>query len=163
MNKTKRVAVYGLLVALAFILSYVERLIPVPGIPGVKLGLANIVVLVALYKLGVKEAFSLAMIRILLVGFTFGNMFSMLYSLSGGILSCLTMILLKKSNHFSMTTVSISGGVMHNVGQILMAMFVLKTVQLYYYLPILMISGVVTGIVIGILGGMICARIHMQE
>ena len=163
MNKTKRVAVYGLLVALAFILSYVERLIPVPGIPGVKLGLANIVVLVALYKLGVKEAFSLAMIRILLVGFTFGNMFSMLYSLSGGILSCLTMILLKKSNHFSMTTVSISGGVMHNVGQILMAMFVLKTVQLYYYLPILMISGVGTGIVIGILGGMICARIHMQE
>lgn len=159
-NKTKRISTYGLLVALAFIFSYLETLIPINlGVPGIKLGLANIVVMIALYKMGPKEAFSLAIVRIVLSGFTFGNLMMMMYSLAGGLLSCTTMILLKKTQKFSMVGVSISGGVMHNVGQILMAIIVLDTVQLYYYLPVLIISGIVTGILIGILGAEIVKRL----
>ena len=159
-NKTKRISTYGLLVALAFIFSYIEALIPINlGVPGIKLGLANVVVMIALYKLGAKETFSLALVRVVLVAFTFGNLMMMMYSLAGSILSCIFMILLKKSNQFSMVGVSISGGVMHNVGQILMAIVVLDTVQLYYYLPVLIISGIVTGILIGILGAEIAKRL----
>ena len=159
-GKTTRIATYGLLVALAFIFSYIETLIPFNfGVPGIKLGLANIVVMIALYKLGFKEAFSLAIIRVVLVGFTFGNMFSILYSLSGGILSCLMMAFLKKADRFSMIGVSVVGGVMHNVGQILMAMIMLDTIQLYYYLPVLIIAGILTGILIGILGANIVKRL----
>lgn len=159
-NKTKRISTYGLLVALAFIFSYIEALVPINSpVPGIKLGLANIVVMIALYKLGAKEAFSIALIRVVLVGFTFGNLMMMMYSLAGSILSCSSMILLKKSNKFSMVGVSISGGVMHNVGQILMAILVLDTVQLYYYLPVLIISGIVTGILIGIVGAEIAKRL----
>lgn len=159
-NKTKRISTYGLLVALAFIFSYIEALVPINSpVPGIKLGLANIVVMIALYKLGAKEAFSIALVRVVLVGFTFGNLMMMMYSLAGSVLSCSSMILLKKSNKFSMVGVSISGGVMHNVGQILMAILVLDTVQLYYYLPVLIISGIVTGILIGIVGAEIAKRL----
>lgn len=159
-NKTKRISTYGLLVALAFIFSYIEAIIPINlGVPGIKLGLANVVVMIALYKLGAKEAFSLALVRVVLVGFTFGNLMMMMYSLAGSILSCLFMILLKKSNRFSMIGVSVSGGVMHNVGQIIMAIIILDTVQLYYYLPVLIISGIVTGILIGMLGAEIAKRL----
>lgn len=159
-SKTKKVATYGLLVALAFIFSYIESLMPINlGVPGVKLGLANIVVMIALYKMGSKEAFSLALVRVLLTGFTFGNMMMMMYSLAGSFLSCLSMILLKKTKKFSMVGVSITGGVMHNVGQILMAIWVLETVQLYYYLPVLILSGIITGILIGILGAEIAKRL----
>lgn len=159
-NKTKRISTYGLLVALAFIFSYIEALVPINSpVPGIKLGLANIVVMIALYKLGAKEAFSIALVRVVLVGFTFGNLMMMMYSLAGSVLSCSSMIILKKSNKFSMVGVSISGGVMHNVGQILMAILVLDTVQLYYYLPVLIISGIVTGILIGIVGAEIAKRL----
>lgn len=158
--KTKRISMYGLLVALAFIFSYIETLVPIyQGVPGVKLGLANIVVMIALYRLGAKDAFSLALVRVVLVGFTFGNLMMMMYSLAGSILSCSSMIILKKSNKFSMVGVSIIGGVMHNVGQIIMAILVLETIQLYYYLPVLIISGIVTGILIGILGAEIVKRL----
>lgn len=159
-NKTKKISTYGLLVALAFIFSYIETLIPINlGVPGIKLGLANIVVMIALYTMGSKEAFSMALIRVVLVAFTFGNLMMMMYSLAGSILSCISMILLKKTGKFSMVGVSISGGVMHNVGQILMAILVLDTIQLYYYLPVLILSGIITGILIGILGAEIAKRL----
>ena len=159
-NRTNKIAMYGLLVALAFIFSYIETLIPFNfGVPGIKLGLANVVVMIALYNMGPKEALSLAIIRVVLTGFTFGNVSMMMYSLAGSLLSCLTMILLKQLNKFSMVGVSISGGLMHNVGQILVAIMVTKTVMLYTYLPVLMISGIVTGILIGILGAEIAKRI----
>lgn len=159
-SKTKKVATYGLLVALAFIFSYIESLFPLNlGVPGVKLGLANIVVMIALYKMGAKEAFSLALVRVLLTAFTFGNMMMLMYSLAGSLLSCLSMILLKKTKKFSMVGVSITGGVMHNVGQILMAIWMLDTIQLYYYLPVLILSGIITGIFIGILGAEIAKRL----
>lgn len=157
---TKKIATFGVLVALAFIFSYIESLIPFYfGVPGMKLGLANIVVLTAIYKLGSKEAYALSIVRIILVGFTFGNMYSLLYSIAGGLLSCTTMVLLKKTNKFSPVGVSVSGGVMHNVGQIIVAMIVLETSALVYYLPALLIAGAVTGVVIGLVGNEITKRL----
>ena len=148
------------MIALAFVFSYIEFLLPLHiGIPGVKLGLANLAIIVCLYTLGEKEAFLLSMIRIVLVGFTFANTAMMMYSLAGGILSFLVMWLAKKTNKLSMTGVSVLGGVFHNVGQILLAMWILETESLLYYLPVLMVSGSVAGIVIGLLSALITKRI----
>ena len=159
----KRLCIYGLLIALAFVLSYLETLIPIAAagffVPGMKIGLANIVVMVALYVLGYKEAFVLSMIRILLVGFTFGNTVSMIYSLGGGLLGYVVMAILKKVDVFSMTAVSIAGGIFHNVGQILMAMLVLENAGVLSYLPVLFVSATVTGLLIGLLGGEVTKRI----
>lgn len=162
-HKTKRISNYGLLIALAFIFSYLESLIPVSGpVPGIKLGLANVVVMITLYKLGAKEAFAMAIVRVILVGLTFSNVSMMMYSLAGSLLSCITMILLKRTKKFSMVGVSVLGGVMHNVGQIIMAIIVLGTIQLYYYLPVLIISGIVAGVLIGILGTQIIKHLPKE-
>jgi heptaprenyl diphosphate synthase len=162
--KTKRLTMYGLLIALAFVLSYLESLIPVAAlgffVPGMKIGLANIVVMVALYTLGARDALILSLIRIFLVSLTFGNTVSMLYSLGGGILSYLVMLGLKKTGFFSMVVVSISGGIFHNVGQILTVMLVLQNAGVLGYLPMLFISGTITGAFIGILGGEVTKRIR---
>jgi heptaprenyl diphosphate synthase len=160
--KAKKVATYGLLVALAFILSYIESLFPLSlAIPGIKLGLANLVVVIALYSMGAVDAFLLSLLRILLVGFTFGNLSMMLYSLAGGMLSWLLMTIFRKTKLFSMTGVSIIGGIAHNIGQIGVAILVVETFDIAYYLPFLMIAGVITGAVIGILGAMINKRIRI--
>ncbi len=160
MKKTNRMVLLGVLVALAFIFSYVETLIPINiGVPGAKLGLANLVVMVALYTLGTRDAFLLSLVRIVLVGMTFGNMASMLYSIGGGLLSFLVMVLAKRSGWFSKTGTSVLGGVFHNVGQILVAMAVLETGRLIYYLPVLLVAGTASGIVIGLLAAMIIRRI----
>lgn len=158
----KKVAMYGVLIALAFIFSYVESLIPFHFVvPGMKLGLANIVVVAALYTLGVKDAFILSLIRMVLVSFTFGNLYSLIYSVAGGLLSWTVMVILKKTNIFSVVGVSIVGGIFHNIGQIIVAMVVLETSALIYYLPMLLISGLVTGALIGLLGGEIIKRIRI--
>lgn len=158
--KTRKIALLGMLIALAFVFSYIESLIPIRiGIPGAKLGLANLVVIIALYLLGEKEAFLLSIIRIILVGFTFSNTTMMLYSLAGGILSFCVMYIAKRSKKLSMTGVSVVGGVFHNVGQILVAMWAVNTTSLIYYFPLLMITGVVAGVVIGILGGIIAKHL----
>lgn len=159
--KTKKIAYLGLLIALAFIFSYVESLIPIQlGVPGAKLGLANLVVMVALYTLGEKDAFVLSMVRIVLVGFTFGNMASMLYSLAGGLLSYAGMVLAKRTKCLSITGVSVLGGVLHNVGQMIVAMLVVETASLIYYLPVLIIVGLLSGVAIGVLGAMVTGRIQ---
>lgn len=158
--RSKKTALYGLLVALAFILSYIETLIPFPILPGIKLGLANLVVMTALYGMGSKEAFVLSFIRIILVGFTFGNLSTMLYSLAGGMLSWLIMVLAKKSKWFSMVGVSILGGVFHNIGQIIVAILTVSNVYIITYLPLLLITGVITGALIGFLGSLIVKRIQ---
>lgn len=159
--KAKKVATYGLLVALAFILSYIESLFPLSlAIPGIKLGLANLVVVTALYSMGARDALILSLLRILLVGFTFGNLSMMLYSLAGGLLSWLMMTIFRKIGFFSMTGVSIIGGIAHNIGQIGVAILVVETFDIAYYLPFLMIAGVITGAVIGILGAMISKRVR---
>lgn len=160
----KKTAFCGLMLALALIASYVESLIPVPIlIPGIKLGVANSIVLILLYMTDVKTSWAVSISRVVLVGFLFGSMSSILYSLSGAVLSLLTMILVKKRNCFTMTGVSVTGGVSHNIGQLLMAFLVLESEAVWYYLPILMVSGVVTGSIIGILGKEIFKRIPNKQ
>lgn len=159
----KRAAYMGMLTALAFVFSYIESLIPISvGVPGVKLGLANLVVIVALYTMGTKEAFTLSVIRIVLAGFTFGNPASMVYSLAGGMLSLLVMVFMKKGKLFSVTGVSVLGGVFHNVGQILVAMLVVENAKLLYYLPVLILSGTIAGVAIGILAATLTKRLERQ-
>ena len=158
--KTKRIACLGLFIALAFVLSYVEYLLPLNiGIPGAKVGLANLVVMVALYTLGKKDAALLSVVRVVLVGFTFGNLAMMLYSMAGALLSFIVMLIAKRTRLFSITGVSVLGGVFHNVGQIIVAMFVLETSSLLYYLPFLIVIGTISGIVIGVISSMITVRV----
>lgn len=146
-----RVAYFGVFVALALIFSYVESLIPFHiGIPGVKLGLANLIIVIALYKMDVNSAFFLSAVRVILAGFIFSNLASIIYSLAGGFLSLSVMALMKKSQEFSVIGVSIAGGVFHNVGQLIVAMLVVETYSVAYYFPVLLIAGLVTGMIIGI-------------
>lgn len=157
---SKKVAMAGMFTALAMIFSYVEVLIPINlGIPGMKLGLANLVVVVTLYTMGVPMAFAVSMIRIMLVSMTFGSFSAMLYSMAGGLLSFCGMALLKKVPNFSVVGVSLLGGVLHNTGQLLVAMAVVENINLIAYLPPLMIAGMVTGILIGIVSAQIIPRI----
>lgn len=159
--ETRKIARMGLLVALSMILSYVESLIPAfVAVPGVKVGLANIVVIFALYTLGPIEALIVSLLRVILSSFLFGSVLSLLYSLSGALLSLGGMILMKKLKIFSTTVVSVTGGVLHNVGQILVACLVLETDVLLYYLPVLILSGVITGAVIGIKASLVIKRLE---
>ena len=154
------VATYGMLISLAFVFSYLEAVIPIPiPVPGVKLGLANLVTIVGLYTVGIKGTAAVSLVRIVLVGFTFGNASSMIYSLAGGALSLILMILAKKPGWFSQVGVSIIGGIGHNIGQISIAAVVVQTSGVFYYLPFLMTAGIVAGAVIGLLGGLVTARI----
>ena len=155
-----KVAYFGVFTALALIFSYVESLIPFHiGIPGVKLGLANLIVVVALYKMGTEEAYALSVARIVLSGFLFANLFSIIYSLAGGMLSLTVMVFLKKKGWFSVYGVSLAGGVMHNVGQLRIAMLIVETFSVSYYLPVLLVAGAITGLVIGILAEAMLKRL----
>lgn len=158
---TRDLALCAVLIALALVFSYVERLIPVtPAIPGIKLGLSNLVIVCALYLLGVRYALIISVARIFLAGFMFGTMTTILYSLAGGLLSFLVMALLYSVFRFSVLTVSCVGGVCHNIGQILVAMLVYESTILGYYLPVLMVVGFVTGLVIGIVCRMILPAVE---
>lgn len=158
---TRQVAAYGMLIGLAFIFSYIEAIIPIPiPIPGVKLGLANLVAIVGLYTIGIRGTIAISLVRIVLVGFTFGNMSSMMYSLAGGVLSLILMILFQKLGWFSQAGVSILGGIGHNIGQLTVAALVTKTAGVFYYLPFLMAAGVAAGAVIGLLGGLVTQRVQ---
>lgn len=152
-----RVAYLGVFTALALIFSYVETLIPISfGIPGVKLGLANLIIVIALYKMRLSEAYLLSVVRVVLSGFIFGNYFSIIYSLAGGLLSLTAMACLKKNDGFSVMGVSVAGGVCHNIGQLIVAMLVVETFSVAYYVPVLLVAGVATGLVIGLVAnGMI--------
>ena len=155
-----RVAYFGVFTALALIFSYVETLIPIQfGIPGVKLGLANLIIVIALYKLKLREAYVLSVVRVILAGFLFGNYFSIIYSLAGGLLSLTVMAYLKHRGDFSVIGVSIAGGVFHNVGQLVVAMAVVETFHVAYYLPVLLVAGLVTGFLIGILSDNMLKRL----
>ena len=156
----KRIAFLGLFVALAFVLSYIEYMLPLNiGIPGAKVGFANLVVMVALYTVGEKNAIALSLIRVVLVGLTFGNISMMMYSLAGAALSLCAMLIAKKTGKFSVTGVSVLGGVFHNIGQITVAMLVLETDSLIYYLPFLMVIGTITGVLIGLVANLITVRV----
>lgn len=155
-----RAAYFGVFTALALIFSYVETLIPFSfGIPGVKLGLANLIIVIALYKMKLKEVYLLSVSRVLLSGFIFGNYFSILYSLAGGFLSLTVMAFLKKRDGYSIMGISIAGGVCHNIGQLIVAALVVETFHVFYYVPALLTAGGATGLLIGILAGRMLNRL----
>ncbi len=160
-----RAAYFGVFTALALIFSYVETLIPIQfGIPGVKLGLANLIIVIMLYKRNAGEALLLSVVRVVLSGFLFGSLFSILYSLAGGILSLLVMAFLKNRKSFSVIGVSIAGGVFHNIGQLIVAMAVVETFEVAYYVPVLLVAGCLTGALIGIVSDAVLkrtAQIHL--
>lgn len=164
-NKIRRrpanqTALYGMMIALAFLFGYVETLIPVNlGIQGIKLGLANLVSIVSLYLLGTGAAVMITLSRVILTGFTFGSLSMMMYSLAGAGLSLFVMILCRKRDLFSTVGISIAGGVCHNVGQLLVAAAVIENSYLFYYLPVLLIAGTAAGAVIGVLGGILVKRL----
>ena len=157
MQKTKKLTFIGLLAAVAIVLSYVEMLLPpiYASIPGIKLGLANIVSVILLYKFTVKEAALVTLVRVLTVALLFGNFMTLAYSIAGAFLSITVMALLKRTNLFSTVGVSIAGGVCHNLGQILVAMLVTATAEIGYYMNFLCISGILSGTLIGILGALV--------
>lgn len=149
---TKSIAHCAMLTALAMIFGYVEALIPFHfGLPGIKLGLANLVIVLALYRLPAGQVFAIQGMRIVLVSFLFGSMSMMIYSLAGGFLSLFTMFLLKKTNWFSITGISIVGGVSHNLGQLAVAVLVVQNLKITFYVPVLLTAGLVTGCLIGML------------
>lgn len=150
----------GVFLALALICSYVESLIPISfGIPGVKLGLTNIVVVLMLYCIGAKEAFAVSVCRIVLAGFLFGNLFSILYSLAGGLLSFLIMWAVKRTGKLGILPVSVCGGIFHNIGQLAVAALVVENYNVFYYLPVLLLAGAATGLAIGVVAQELIIRI----
>ena len=162
--KTKKVAFLGMCVALSMILSFVESQIPpLVAVPGVKVGLPNIVMVFMLYKIGAKETAIVSILRVILVGFLFGTPLSMIYSLVGATLSLIGMIILKKTNLFAPVTVSVVGGILHNVGQIATACFVMDTAEIAYYLPVLLITGTIAGVLIGLCAAMILKRLEKMK
>lgn len=159
--KTKRVAFLGLAIALAMVLSFVESQIPaLVAIPGIKVGLPNLVIVFLLYKIGWKEAVIVSIVRTFLVSVLFGNMQTFTFSVIGAAVSLICMILLKKLNWFSCIAVSITGGVFHNVGQIIAACIWTQTEEVVLYLPVLLVSGTVAGAVIGLIAGMLVKRLE---
>ena len=160
--KTKKLTALAITISFAMILSYLEsRVPPLAAIPGIKIGLANIAVIFALYKFGIKEAVTVSLIRIFLVAMLFASPLSMIYSLAGGILSLCGMALLKKLTPLNEITVSVCGGVLHNVGQIGMASIMLSTNVVVYYLPFLLFSGIIAGIAVGAAAGVLIKRIKI--
>ncbi len=152
MSKTKKMVLLSILISQALILNVIERAIPVPvPVPGVKLGLANVISLFTIIVFGVKETIIVVLLRTFLGSVFAGGMSSFFYSLAGGLLSAVIMsyMYLNHKDTFSIPTISVVGAIFHNIGQISVASFVINNIRLFYYLPVLLISGVITGIIIG--------------
>ena len=160
--KTKKLTVMALITAVAMILSFVESQIPAfVAVPGVKVGLANIAVVFALYRLGWKEAAAISLVRVVMVSMLFGSIASLFYSLAGAVLSLAGMGLLKKTGRFTEIMVSVTGGILHNIGQIAMACLILETAALRYYLPFLLVSGIIAGVVVGLVSAVLVQRVKL--
>ncbi len=157
MTKLKKIATLGVLASLAMVLSFVETLLPpiYAAVPGIKIGLANIVNVFLLYKFSVKDTAVVTLIRVLTIAMLFGNLMTLSYSLAGAVLSITVMALLKKTKLFSTIGVSIAGGVSNNLGQIIVAIFITSTIEIGYYMIFLCISGVLSGMLIGIVGALV--------
>ena len=160
--KTKKLTVMALTTAVAVILSFVESQIPAfVAVPGVKVGLANIAVVFALYRMGWKEAAAISLVRVVMVSMLFGSIASLFYSLAGAVLSLAGMGLLKKTGRFTEIMVSVTGGILHNIGQIAMACLILETAALRYYLPFLLVSGIIAGVVVGLVSAVLVQRVKL--
>lgn len=159
--ETRRIAQIGVLVSLAMVLSYLESLFPVfLAVPGIRIGLANIAIVFALYHLGFGAALGISVVRVVLSALLFGSVISMSYSLCGALISIAMMAILKRSGLFGTVAVSVVGGVSHNLGQIAIACLILQTKAIAYYIPVLILSGVVSGVVIGIVSAVVIARLE---
>ena len=162
-NNTIKLTTMALTSAFALLLSYIESRIPAfVSIPGIKVGLANIAVIFTLYKLGIKEAVTISILRVILISTLFGSPVSFIYSVSGATLSLLIMILLKKLTPLTEVTISVAGGVTHNIGQIGAACVMLSTNVVMYYLPFLLISGTIAGIVVGVVSALLVKRVQIK-
>lgn len=151
MTRSQKISYCAVFTALAMIFSYVEAILPINfGVPGMKLGLANLVIVAGLYYLNEKDVLIISVTRILLMGLLFGNGMSLIYSLTGGMLSYLIMILMKKKTNLSVLVISIGGGITHNIGQLIAASLVVSNFHIFYYFPALLIAGTITGLLIGI-------------
>lgn len=150
--KTKSITRLGILLAVALVLGYFENLIPLnASIPGVKLGLSNIVLLYAIYLIDAKSAFVLMILKVMLSGMLFSGVSGAMYSFAGGLLSLIMMLVIKRLPDVSIVGVSVVGAVFHNVGQISIASFVVENRYIFFYLPVLLISAVITGIATGVI------------
>ncbi len=159
-EKTRKLTLSALLVSVAIIFGYIEHLIPFDlGIPGIKLGLANITVITVLYLLGAKEAFIVSLLRIFICFLLFGSIYSLTYSLLGGLMSLAAMLFMKKLNKFSIVGVSILGGIIHNIGQLIVAVMLVKSLSISLYLPILLIAGALTGATVGVVSVIVIDKI----
>lgn len=157
---SKRISISAMFTAFAVILSYVETFLPAIWIPGVKLGLANFAIILALYFLGYREAIMINIVRIVIIGAFFGNLFGIFFSISGAIFSFIIMAAAKKTKKLSMVTIGILGGVFHNIGQIIVAAFVVNSYSVITYIPILILSGIITGTIIGTVSDIVYKRIN---
>ena len=161
-EKTRRIAILGVISAFAAILSYIESIISLSiFIPGVKLGLANLAVVIVMYIFGNKEAFYVNVVRIIVVGLLFTNMFSILFSIAGALISLSVMVLLKKINIFSPVGVSVAGGVAHNVGQLIVASIIIESYSVINYLPVLMFAGIICGLIVGFIAVIVIKYINI--
>lgn len=156
----RKVAAYGILIALAFVLSLVESMIPLPLPVPAKVGLANLVTMVGLFTVGARGTVCISLSRILLAGFTFGSMYSLLYSLAGWLASMSVMVALKRLDALGQIGISVAGGIAHNLGQLAVAGWLVKSLGVLAYLPMLLAAGVAAGMVIGMLGGILSSRIR---
>ena len=162
-GKSMKTAYLGLLLALAVICGYIEALIPVPvPVPGMKLGLANLVIAAVLYLYGPVEAITVSLLRVLIIGFLFGNMFSIVYGMSGAAASLISMALLKRTRAFGIIGVSALGGVVHNVAQVIAAVLILQGFPWRWYLPVLMLAGLAAGILVGLADRIVLPRIYAE-
>lgn len=161
-NKTRRIALLGVLTSVALVLSYLESMLPPisTAVPGIKMGLPNIIIIFLLYKFGLKEAVTVSLIRVFIVALLFGNVMTLAYSVAGAVLSLGLMTLFKKLDFFSQVGVSIIGGISHNLGQILVAIFLFDTIQIGYYMIILSITGTIAGVVIGIISSILVKNLE---
>ena len=162
-NNLKKLTSLALAISFALILSFIESRIPAfVAIPGVKVGLANIAIIFMLYKFGIKEAIIVSIIRVVMVSILFGSVASLFYSIAGAVLSLAVMIILKCITPLKEVAISVVGGVMHNVGQIIMASILLDTNVVVYYLPFLLVSGTSAGIVVGITAALLIQKIKIK-
>ena len=161
-NKTKKIAILGVITSIALVLSYLESILPpiYAAIPGIKVGLPNIVIVFILYKYGLKEAVTVSALRVFIVALLFGNVMTLAYSLAGAMLSIFAMALLKKLDKFSEVGVSIVGGVAHNLGQILVAVALLNSTLIGYYMIVLTITGTLAGVFVGLAGSLLIKRMN---
>lgn len=160
-ERTKKTALLGVITAVALILAYVEAMLPPlwAAVPGVKMGLPNLVIIFVLYRFGFKDAVAVSLIRLFVVALLFGNVMTLAYSAAGAALSLVLMAILKKTNRFSTTGVSVVGAVSHNLGQIIVAIFLFETVQLGYYMIVLAMTGTIAGVFIGIGSNLLITRL----